>query len=71
MEIFKIYYNKERPLKEILFENKKIVLSKKTKTIYDLLSKYEKDKLRLKNTVDLIYFNNIARFLIFNFFVLI
>ena len=55
IDLFQIYYNNENPLKEILFEGKKIILSKKTKTFYDLLIKYEKDKLELKHVVRDIY----------------
>ncbi len=57
MELFQTYYNQERPLKEFLFEGEKIVLSKKTKTFYDLLNKYKKNQLELKEAVKTIYFN--------------
>ena len=42
---------------EPLFEGEKIVLSKKTKTFYDLLNKYKKNQLELKEAVKTIYFN--------------
>ena len=56
MDLFKIYYNREIPLKEIQFKGKMITLSKKTKAFYDLLLKNKKDKLELKEAVRRIYF---------------
>jgi hypothetical protein len=57
MDFFKKYYYKEKPLKEIPFNKKIITLSKKTKTFYDLLIKYKKDEIELKEAVRRIYFN--------------
>ena len=39
LKLFKYYYNKEKPLNKIKFENKEIYLSLGTKTFYDLLEK--------------------------------
>ena len=53
------YYNKEEPLKKIIFENKEIILSPKTKSFYELLERDKNKKLRGKiiETVKLVYFN--------------
>ena len=39
LELFKYYYNEEKPLNKITFANKEIYLSSKTKAFYDLLEK--------------------------------
>ena len=39
LKLFKYYYNKEKPLNKISFENKEIFLSPRAKTFYDLLEK--------------------------------
>ena len=39
LKLFKYYYNKEKPLNKIKFENKEIYLSLGTKSFYDLLEK--------------------------------
>ena len=39
LNLFKYYYNKEKPLNKIKFENKEIYLSLGTKSFYDLLEK--------------------------------
>ena len=57
IDFFKNYYYKEKPLKEISFKEITITLSKKTKTFYDLLIKYKKDEIELKEAVRRIYFN--------------
>ena len=41
LELFKYYYNNEKPLNKITFENKEIYLSPRTKTFYDLLEAYK------------------------------
>lgn len=51
------YYNNKKPLNKIIFENKEIILSSKTKTFYDLLQKNESLKKNLINTVKSAYFN--------------
>ena len=45
LKLFKYYYNKEKPLNKISFENKEIYLSPRTKTFYDLLGK-KKNRLK-------------------------
>ena len=45
LKLFKYYYNKEKPLNKISFENKEIYLSSRTKTFYDLLGK-KKNRLK-------------------------
>ena len=39
LELFKYYYNNGKPLNKIVFENKGIILSSKTKSFYYLLEK--------------------------------
>ena len=56
INLFIFYYNKEKPLKEIIFKDKKIILSRRTKTFYDLLVKNKKDKLDLIETARSVYF---------------
>ena len=56
INLFIFYYNKEQPLKEIIFKDKKIILSRRTKTFYDLLVKNKKDKLDLIETARSVYF---------------
>ena len=41
LDFFKSYYNKEKPLNKIYFENKLIVFSPNTKSFYFLLEKYK------------------------------
>ena len=52
------YYNKEEPLKEFNFGEKKIVLSNKTKSFYDLLHKKGNENLKneLSDTAKRVYF---------------
>ena len=57
-ELFNYYYNKEKPLNKIFFENKEIVLSSKTKSFYFLLRKYKNLKEKLINTDKIIYLND-------------
>ena len=57
LELFKIYYNKKEPLKEIYFEGKKIILSKGTKNFYALLQKYKIYEKKLIEVAELVYFN--------------
>ena len=52
LDLFKYYYNREKPLNKIIFENKKIILSPKTKSFYELLKRYKdisKDIIRIAN----------------------
>ena len=57
LELFKIYYNKKEPLKEIYFEGIKIILSKGTKNFYALLQKYKIYEKKLIEVAELVYFN--------------
>ena len=41
LDLFKSYYNKEKPLNKIYFENKLIVFSPNTKSFYFLLEEYK------------------------------
>ena len=57
LEMFEIYYSKGKPLKEFIFEGKKITLSKTTKTFYDLLNKKGNVEIqnKLKETARIAY----------------
>ena len=59
IKLFNYYYNKEEPLKKIIFENKEIILSPKTKSFYELLEKNKNNELReeIIKAVKSIYFN--------------
>ena len=57
LELFKIYYNKKEPLKEIYFEGKKIILSKGTKNFYALLQKYKIYEKKLIEAAEVVYLN--------------
>ena len=58
LELFKHYYNdnKESPLDSIFFENKKIPLSKDTKSFSHLLKKNESTKEYIVEVTKSIYF---------------
>ena len=57
LELFKYYYNNGDPLEKIVFKEKEIILSNKTKSFYYLAEKY-KDLLEgLINVIELVYFN--------------
>ena len=58
LELFKIYYNKKEPLKEIYFKGKKIILSKSTKNFYALLQKYKIYEKKLIEAAEAVYLNN-------------
>ena len=47
LELFLYYYNDEQPLKELILFDKKVILSEKTKSFYDLLQKKEQLKERI------------------------
>ena len=51
LEIFKYYFNWGKPLNIIKIQDKEIKLSKKTKTFYDLMTKFENIKSFLFNAV--------------------
>jgi hypothetical protein len=44
LDLFLLYYNDEKPLKELIIYDKKIILSQKTKSFYYLLQKKEELK---------------------------
>ena len=43
-ELFNYYYNGNRPTREIIINDRKIKLSKETKTFYDLIENKNNDK---------------------------
>ena len=59
-EIFKYYYNNEKPLKKFVFESKEIVLSSKTKSFSFLLDKNKKLSEKIIDTAKIVYFNDIC-----------
>ena len=46
LDLFKSYYNKEKPLNKIYFENKVIVFSPRTESFYFLLEKNKDNELK-------------------------
>ena len=57
LELFKYYYNRERPLNKFEFEGEEINLSKSTKSFYYLLKKYDTIQKELIDTLKRAYFN--------------
>lgn len=57
LELFNYYYNKEKALKEIIFEGKRIILSGNTKSFFYLLKKNENLRTKLVETAKSVYFN--------------
>lgn len=51
LELFKFYFNQGKKVNKIVIKEKEILLSKKTKTFYDLLHKNQKDKSFLFSAV--------------------
>ena len=63
LELFKIYYNNEEPLLDkMVFENKEITLSTKTKSFYYLLEKYKYLRQNIIDTTKSVYWNNIYKY---------
>ena len=58
LELFNYYYNQEKPLRKLVFKNKEIYLSIKTKSFFDLLEKYDDIRNELIDTVNIIYYND-------------
>ena len=61
-ELFNYYYNKEKPINKIIFENKEIILSSKTKSFYFLLRKYKDLREKLIDTAKFVYLNDTNEF---------
>lgn len=67
LKLFNYYFNEKKPLKKIVFENKEITLSSKTKSFYYLLEKNEDLRQNILEAVKNVYFdgydswNNIFR----------
>ena len=59
LELFNLYYNNGEPLRKIVFENKEIIISKKTKSFYYLLEKYKDSKQIIIDTAKIVYLNDI------------
>ena len=58
LELFKCYYNNEKPLKKLVFEGKEIVLSSKTKSFSYLLDKYPNLSEKIIDTSKTVYFSD-------------
>ena len=56
LKFFTFYYNKGSPLEKISFKGKDIILSKKTKTFYDLIERNKNLKMELIEIVKRVYF---------------
>ena len=57
LALFNYYYNNEKKLNKITFKGKEIILSKKTKSFYDLLEKNKELQKKLIDTAQIVYFN--------------
>jgi hypothetical protein len=58
LKLFNLYYNNEKPLDKITFENKEIILSKKTKSFYDLLVKNPDVRINIIETTKIVFLND-------------
>ena len=60
LDLFKLYYNNLKPLNKLIFEDKKIILSPKTKSFYYLLETSKNKNLRknLIETTKSVYLND-------------
>lgn len=69
LEVFNnFYFSEDKLIDTIDFEGKQILLSKKTKTFYHLLKKYEGLKSLLINTAKIVYFNGYDKLFDKNYF---
>ena len=57
LALFNYYYNNEKKLNKITFKGKEIILSKNTKSFYDLLEKNKELQKKLIDTAQIVYFN--------------
>ena len=57
LDLFKYYYNKEKPLNKIYFENKAIVFSPETKSFYFLLERCKDFKQDIIDITKKMYLN--------------
>ena len=61
LKLFNLYYNNEKPLDKITFENKEIILSKKTKSFYDLLVKNPDFRINIIDTTKIVFLNDYVK----------
>ena len=59
LKLFEYYYNMEKNKNSLKFGEKEIQCSKHTKPFYDLLEKYKRDKDKILDIVERVYFSNI------------
>jgi len=57
LELFNYYHNQEKKLEKVLFKNKVIIISDKTRSFYYLLEKNKDIRKNLINAANTIYFN--------------
>ena len=62
IELFNYYYNNEKPLNKIIFENKEIFLSYETKSFYFLLKKYKNLRQKIVGVAKNVYLNDSNEF---------
>lgn len=56
LDLFFLYYNEERPLKEVFIDGKTIILSEKTKSFYYLLQKNKESREDIIRVTKMFYF---------------
>ena len=61
LKLFSYYYNKGKPLDKIVFENEEIILSKKTKSFYDLLVKNPDFRINIIDTTKIVFLNDYVK----------
>lgn len=71
LELFNYYYNRGEPINKIVFENKEIIFSKRTKCFHALLNKNKEQEKYLIQTAKMAYFNGFDTISPNNLFVII
>jgi hypothetical protein len=58
LELFKLYYNDEKPVDKIVYENREIILSPQTKSFYFLLEKNKAIRQNIIDVIKIVYLND-------------
>lgn len=58
LELFKLYYNDEKPVDKIVYENREIILSPQTKSFYFLLEKNKAIRQNIIDVTKIVYLND-------------
>ena len=61
LKLFNLYYNNEKPLDKITFENKEIIISKQTKSFYDLSVKNSDFRINIIDNTKIVFLNDYVK----------